>query len=68
VRLLIVEDQPDRELLRRFAIAEGAFAVVLVGKDGHQAFRSAQPVTAEDLCARIDAMPMRREELRRRGR
>lgn len=36
------------------------FGLVLIGKDGHVALRSSEPVTAEALQGRIDAMPMRR--------
>ncbi|MDB5716510.1 MAG: hypothetical protein JWO15_3907 [Sphingomonadales bacterium] len=36
------------------------FAVILVGKDGHEAFRSFEPITGQVLSGRIDAMPMRR--------
>lgn len=36
------------------------FSLVLIGKDGHVALRSSEPVTAEALQGRIDAMPMRR--------
>lgn len=36
------------------------FGLVLIGKDGHVALRLSEPVTAEALQGRIDAMPMRR--------
>jgi hypothetical protein len=36
------------------------FALVLIGKDGHVALRSGEPVLSETLQDRIDAMPMRR--------
>ncbi|UAJ08798.1 DUF4174 domain-containing protein [Glacieibacterium megasporae] len=47
-------------LERRYALPSGRFAVVLIGKDGHVAMRSAKPVPAAMLEATIDAMPMRR--------
>ncbi|MGI4731419.1 MAG: DUF4174 domain-containing protein [Janthinobacterium lividum] len=51
----------DPQALRaRFHLLPGSFAVVLIGKDGHEAFRSATPVLAERLQGTIDAMPMRR--------
>lgn len=40
------------------------FAVILVGKDGAEKFRSPEPVPVEALSERIDAMPMRRREMR----
>ena len=45
----------------------GAFAAVLVGKDGGEKFRSEGPVSPEVLFEIIDAMPMRRREMRDPG-
>ncbi|MGF1457065.1 MAG: DUF4174 domain-containing protein [Alphaproteobacteria bacterium] len=56
--------QPDR-LRAWFRVAPGQFAVILIGKDGGEKFRSQEPVAAEDLFALIDRMPMRRNEMRR---
>ena len=44
----------------RLQLPTKRFAVVLIGKDGHVALRSGEPVLAETLQGRIDAMPMRR--------
>jgi hypothetical protein len=52
-------------LRRRFGVAPGGFAVVLVGKDGTAALKSSAVISSQTLAATIDAMPMRREELRR---
>jgi Domain of unknown function (DUF4174) len=41
------------------------FEVFLVGKDGHTAVYSDKPLSADDLFARVDAMPMRQDEMRR---
>ncbi len=49
---------------RDFGLEDGRFAAVLVGRDGGAKFRSGEPVSATDLFARIDAMPMRRREMR----
>ena len=54
-------------LRRRYRVAPGAFAALLVGKDGTVAYRTSGLVTPGALYARIDAMPMRRDEMRRRG-
>ncbi|WP_228282638.1 DUF4174 domain-containing protein [Rubrobacter tropicus] len=48
----------------QFGIEGGSFAVVLVGKDGGEKFRASEPVGPRDLFDRIDAMPMRRREMR----
>jgi Domain of unknown function (DUF4174) len=41
------------------------FQVFLVGKDGHTALSSDKPLSADYLFARVDAMPMRQDEMRR---
>ena len=46
---------------------DGAFAAVLVGRDGGEKFRSSEPVPAEKLFGLIDAMPMRRRETNARS-
>lgn len=51
---------------RRFSVEEGVFAAVLVGRDGGEKFRSAEPVPPEKLFDLIDAMPMRRREIQAR--
>ncbi len=53
---------------REFGVENGQFAAVLVGRDGGARFRSGEPVPAPDLFARIDAMPMRRREMREESR
>ena len=52
-------------LAKRFDVDPKNFTVILLGKDGHNAYQSKEPVTAESLYQRIDAMPMRREEMLR---
>lgn len=61
--------QPEAEdqgrLRRRYGVAPGRFAVLLIGKDGGVKLRSDAPLTARTLFDAIDAMPMRRAEMRR---
>lgn len=52
-------------LRARFGIGPSDFAVILVGKDGGEKLRSDRPVASERLFETIDAMPMRRDEMRR---
>ena len=52
-------------LAKRFDIDPTSFRVILIGKDGHDAYRSDQPVVAQTVYTRIDAMPMRRAEMQR---
>ena len=53
-------------LRARFDVADGEFRAVLAGKDGGEKLSSAKPLAADKLFATIDAMPMRRDEMRRR--
>ena len=57
-------DEPGT-LAKRYGADDKSFKLVLIGKDGHDAYSSGKPVTAESLYSRIDAMPMRREEMKR---
>jgi hypothetical protein len=54
------------EIRRRFEVHEDGFAVVLVGKDGTEKFRSAEPIEPEIIFDIVDGMPMRRREMRER--
>ncbi len=51
-------------LRQRFDIHKGQFKVVLVGKDGQTAYSASAPISASQLFGLIDAMPMRRDEMR----
>jgi len=53
-------------LRARYNVSDGEFRAVLVGKDGGEKLSSSKPLAAEKLFATIDAMPMRRDEMRRR--
>lgn len=69
--VFVASDQQQAATLAKklgVAAASGRFAVVLVGKDGNAVYQSERPVKAEDLYARIDAMPMRRDEVRRKAK
>lgn len=51
----------------RLSMRPDRFELVLVGMDGTIALRRSEPVALEEVFARIDAMPMRRETLRKRA-
>ncbi len=53
-------------LRRRLGLPERGFRAVLVGKDGGPKLTATEPVAPERLFATIDAMPMRRDEMRER--
>jgi hypothetical protein len=50
-----------------YRASEGAFRVLLIGKDGGIKIDSPTPLAATDLTAEIDRMPMRRDEVKRRS-
>ena len=54
-------------LYDRFDVPTDAFRVVLVGKDGTEKRRDAEPVTVRSVFDTIDAMPMRQREMREDG-
>ena len=59
---------PDNEALRaRFGVAAEEFAVILVGKDGGEKLRTDEVLSPTRLFTTIDAMPMRRREMREGG-
>ena len=52
-------------LEKKYGVDAKTFAVVLLGKDGHDAYRATKPVKGASLYEVIDAMPMRKEEMKR---
>jgi len=49
---------------QHFNVPEDHFQVILIGKDGTEKLRQSTALSMEDLFARIDAMPMRQQEMR----
>lgn len=77
VLLEVIGDEPVKmkggeeaaaRLRERYRVAPNDFAVLLLGKDGGEKFRSATPVAPEKIYAIIDAMPMRRSEMREKNK
>lgn len=58
------DDTPEGAALRRRFGGRG-FVALLVGKDGGEKLRSGEPLGRAALFPLIDAMPMRRDEMRR---
>ena len=50
---------------RHLRLPAGAFRAVLVGKDGAAKITEPEPIAPQRLFSTIDAMPMRRDEMRR---
>jgi hypothetical protein len=50
-----------------FQVSEEEFAVVLVGKDGTEKYRTSSPVAPRHIYGIIDTMPMRQSEMRKKN-
>lgn len=61
--------KPDeaQQLRQIFSISDDAFGVVLIGRDGGEKCRWAEPVSAQEVFGKIDAMPMREQEVQAKG-
>ena len=60
------KQRQSQALRQRFQVAPDAFAMVLVGKDGTEKYRSSAPVITDKIFSLIDRMPMRRQEMRQK--
>jgi hypothetical protein len=66
--LRLFEDASAAGLRNTLGVEAGRFAVVLVGKDGGEKARWSGPVSPREVFDRVDAMPMRRREMREKER
>jgi len=55
-----------RELFEKYMHADDQFRVVLIGLDGTVKRNQAEVISTSDLFTTIDAMPMRKAEMRRK--
>jgi hypothetical protein len=53
------------DLWQSFGVSTSDFTVLLIGKDGTEKLRSYSTISSKELYAVIDAMPMRRSEMRK---
>jgi hypothetical protein len=65
LREALDDSERSRQIRSRLSADGKRFQVFLVGKDGHTAISSDKPLSADHLFAQVDAMPMRRHEMRR---
>lgn len=61
----VLSSADSGKIKRRYEIPDVPFYFVLIGKDGGVKFRSTELVDSSKLFAIIDAMPMRRSEMRK---
>lgn len=64
---LAAKELANDALRQRYAVTGEAFAAILVGKDGTQKLRHDAPISADKLFRTIDAMAMRRREMRQQS-
>ncbi|MDZ7808210.1 MAG: DUF4174 domain-containing protein [Gracilimonas sp.] len=63
-----VLQKADAQNLRdRFDVGSSDFKIILIGKDGSEKMRSSEAITKNTLFEVIDAMPMRRLEMKEDG-
>lgn len=63
----VLSDAEQLSIRHRFRVPPAEFAAILLGKDGGEKLRSSTPVSCNGLNRTIDAMPMRRQEMRERA-
>jgi len=65
-RDLVIYTYKERSTLHtEYAIKPNQFAIILIGKDGGEKFRSLSAVKRETIFSLIDTMPMRKAEMRK---
>ena len=62
IKIMLIKK--DDLLHKKYAVKEGIFMVVLIGKDGSEKFRTVELLLPQKLFAIIDAMPMRQAEMK----
>lgn len=62
--VVMIDPDPSAEGAIRQGLEIDGFTMVLVGKDGGVKMRSDGPIAVETLFETIDAMPMRKQEMR----
>lgn len=64
--IVVIDVDDDRSLYARYRVTEGVFTVILIGKDGTEKLRRNEILPPDELFAIVDAMPMRKAEMRRK--
>lgn len=58
------DKEAAEQLRKKYQVADDAFSVILIGKDGTQKLQQNEILTMNKLFAVVDVMPMRRREMR----
>ena len=65
--LMVVEVNQSDVLNKKYSIKPNEFIILLIGKDGTEKYRTTEWLSAAKLFALIDAMPMRKSEMKKSG-
>ena len=65
IQIIVVEK--ESLLWKQYKVSPINFAVLLIGKDGSEKHRTNQLLQTADLFGMIDAMPMRKSEMRKKN-
>lgn len=63
----VVQREDSQDIREWFDVTSNEFKAILIGKDGTEKLRTGEAVTKERLFEVIDAMPMRRLEMKEDG-
>jgi hypothetical protein len=63
----LLSHQQSSQLRASYEIKADKFTVVLIGKDGGEKLRQVGRIDFKEIFGRIDAMPMRQSEMRKRS-
>lgn len=64
---IVLKPGAMHEIRTRFRVPRDRFEVLLLAEDGRVLLRSDEPIDVTRLNTRIDALPQRQREMRRRG-
>lgn len=56
----------NESIFKKYKASTQNFTFILIGKDGGEKLRANEPVSLEKLYTTIDAMPMRKDEMKRK--
>ena len=65
IKIIVVKNESD--LYKKYQIKQDSFTIILIGKDNSEKYRSNTIIEIAQLFAIIDAMPMRKEEIKKKG-
>lgn len=68
MRVVRVTGEQDHPLRERYRVPVEEFRLLLIGKDGGVKRSETDAIALEEVFAQVDSMPMRRREMRERGR